>query len=63
MSIRVIKMLLYIIGFSLAVFAIIYTAVLFMVDLFPENSYKVSFVAIIAVVLLLIARRISEKSG
>ncbi len=63
MSIRIIKIMLYIIGFSLAVSAVIYTVVLFMVDLFPENSYKVSLVAIIAVIFLLIARRMSEKYG
>ena len=57
---RIIKILLYIIGVCLAVFAIVYTIVLFMVDLFPENSVKVAIVVIIVIILLLIARSIGE---
>ena len=60
---RMIKILLYIVGFSLAAFAAIYTIELIAVDLLAENSVKVALVGIAAVILLLIARRMSEKHG
>jgi hypothetical protein len=59
----IIKILLYIIGFSLAVFAVLYATVLSMVDLLPENLHKVVLVGIISITVLLIARRISKKQG
>ena len=59
----IIKILLYIIGFSLAAFAVIYTISLYSVDLLAENSVKVALVGMAAIVLLLIARRMSEKHG
>ena len=59
----IVKILLYIIGFSLAALAVIYTIALYSVDLLAENSVKVALVGIAAIVLLLIARRMSEKHG
>ena len=59
----IIKILLYIVGFSLALFDIIYAIALSMVNLLPENSSKVVFVGIVAITLILIARRMSEKQG
>jgi hypothetical protein len=59
----IIKILLYIIGFSLAVFAVLYAIVLSMVGLLPENLHKVVLVGIISITVLLIARRISKKQG
>jgi len=59
----IVKILLYIIGFSLAAFAVIYTIALYSADLLAENSVKVALVGIAAIVLLLIARRMSEKHG
>ena len=58
-----IKVLLYIMGFSLVAFAVIYAIALIAVDLLAENSVKVALVGIAAVILLLIARRMSEKHG
>lgn len=57
------KILLYIIVIGLFVFDVLYSIALFTMDLFPENSLKVVLVGIIAITLLLVARRISEKYG
>jgi hypothetical protein len=57
---KIIKIALYIVGFVLALFDVIYTIILSMVNLLPENSYKVVLVAIVAISLLLIASRISS---
>ena len=58
-----VKVLLYIVGFSLAAFAVIYAIALFSVDLLAENSVKVTLVGTAAIIFLLLARRMSEKHG
>jgi len=56
---RIIKILLYLAGFLLTLFAIGYAIVLFMVNLLPENAHKVVLVAIAAIALLVIAKKMS----
>jgi hypothetical protein len=53
---QIIRILLYIGGFILGLFDIIYVIALSMVDLLPENSLKVVIVAVIAIALIVIAR-------
>jgi heme/copper-type cytochrome/quinol oxidase subunit 4 len=58
---RLIKLIFYITGFPLAIGLILLTIYLSLQNQLAENSYVVGFLGIIAVIFLIIARRMSEK--
>jgi hypothetical protein len=53
---HIIRILLYICGFVLGLFDIIYVIALSIVNLLPENAVKVVIVAVVAIALIAIAK-------